>query len=125
MAARWMMFVTAAAIAVAGSGCIVVAGGAQRNPYQTCGSADTCTGGSSCQSANRTTDGFVGTFCTSTCNTAASPPSCPADPGGAPLVCVPNADGTTAGQCYIACNGTACPYGFTCATEGGVLYCVP
>ena len=115
-------------MALATSGCVVVSGGGGTvvaDPYQPCGTGEVCAGGTACASANRTTSGWVGTFCTADCDT--TNPVCPADPLGTPVVCVPDSAATTLGQCYLACTTAGCPYGQTCATEaaGGVAYCVP
>jgi hypothetical protein len=121
---EWIGAMSVVLLAGFGTGCVVVAGGS-RQPYETCGAGDTCTGGTACVSANSTTDGFVGTFCTTGCNP--SNPVCPTGPGGALAVCVPDNGGSpTSGQCYAGCSA-GCPFDETCSSSaaGGATFCVP
>jgi hypothetical protein len=93
------------------TGCVV----SGANIYDVCSGTEECPDGTTCVPANTTTDGYVGSFCTVSCNADSD---CPGDGFAAP-VC-------EAGQCYAGCPGnTGCPYSETCATDGAVLFCVP
>jgi hypothetical protein len=91
-------------------------------PYETCSGA--CDNGTACSAANVTTDGFQGTFCTVTCQTAAD---CPPDGTAYGPACVVVA-GASEGQCYAGCpsgSSSECPFAETCGTSSGVNFCVP
>ena len=90
--------------------------------YQQCNGP--CAGGSDCVAANTTTDGFVGTFCTNSCDPFN--PVCLDDGTNITPVCVPDANNPNTGQCYAGCpQRIGCPAGETCATQGGINFCVP
>jgi hypothetical protein len=91
--------------------------------YEVCSGGD-CVAGTACATANVTSDGFTGTYCTAACDPAN--PTCPDDGTGISAVCVSDPGGAT-GQCYAGCpSGTGCPYGEACSTlGGGINFCVP
>jgi hypothetical protein len=112
-ATKWTVLMAAIAMcAFAATGCVVAQ---TANIYDVCSGTEECPGNTTCQTANTTTDGYVGRFCTFPCNVDAD---CPGD-GFATPAC-------EAGQCYAGCAANAsCPYAETCATDGAVLFCVP
>jgi hypothetical protein len=130
MGVRWQVAALVATMAAMSlEGCVVqVSGSSNVHGYDTCVAGDTCLDGTTCLSANQTTSGFVGNFCTASCDV--SLPQCPADPQGTdPVVCVPDNGSTTTGQCYLGCTSSAdCPGAETCAVDSsgsGISFCVP
>jgi hypothetical protein len=91
-------------------------------PYDSCGSGDTCSGGLACiDTTLPASTGFTGSFCSSTCNTDSD---CVQVPTSFAANCVN-------GQCYLTCpSNDACPFDQSCLTftdqnNNAISLCTP
>jgi hypothetical protein len=112
----WKTAALVASVGVFGSGCIINVS-QTRNPYETCGTGDTCNGASACASV--TVNGTAGSFCSQSCSSDAQ---CPSRLG--------NTGSCFMGSCFQKCSGpTDCAAGMACAAvnqgSGTINLCVP
>ncbi len=111
------LILSAAAMMVLGTGCIVEV--SDRNAYETCTSGQICGSGTICQAATFTTQGGPANQCTVSCGAGSI---CPGINGQ----CVVNTSGI--GQCFRTCTSTfECGSGSECRVPVGtaIQVCLP